>query len=138
MKNFILVSVLALVGCATPQVYNPTNTPNQELSNVRTSGGEQLFLTEKYSAFILYIYDENKNEITKRNALSNQINDISLPAGEYRFQVSCQNKWYEGTPLAFFKLEPSKQYEIYCDITKGSNFLGMSVDSKVQLKIKEI
>jgi len=138
VKKLIYLSILILTGCATPQMYNPKSINTQDLSNVRTLSGTGLFLTAEYSAYILYIHDVNNKEITNRNALSTQINDISLPAGRYHFQVSCRNKWYHGSAAASFKVEPSKNYEITCAVTKGKNFLGISVDSTVHLEIKEL
>ena len=136
MVAFIMT--LVLTGCATPQVYNPTNVKKDELATLKTTAGKNIFLTKEYIAWILYIYDSNNEEVTKRNPLSNKINQISLPSGSYRVQAECVNKMYSGSPMALFTLESSKTYQVFCDITKGENFLGMNVDSKVQLKIKEI
>lgn len=126
-----------ITGCATPQTYNPNNIENHKLATVKTTAGKQLLLSDNYVAWILYIYDSKNNEITKRNLLSTKINEISLPSGEYRLEAECVNKMYSGLPTAVFLLEPSKIYQIYCDVTKDKDFLGITVDSKVQLKIRE-
>ena len=137
IKILTCLLFLTIVGCATPKMYNPTNISTQDLSNVRTSSSSGLFLSDEFSAWILYIYDVNNKELTNRDPLSTQINEIYLPAGVYRFRVSCKNKRYKGSPVATFKLEASKNYEITCEVTKDSNLSGISVDSKVQLKISQ-
>ncbi|PCI46757.1 MAG: hypothetical protein COB51_06665 [Moraxellaceae bacterium] len=139
MKVFFLIAIALLTGCSTvPTVYNPNNINLEEMAVVKTSQNASLF-GRGYNTWIEYVWDENNNEITGRSPFwDNMLGELSLPAGKYRFKAACVNGQYESHPEAFFRLAPKTRYEISCDIGKGKNLFGMSVDAFAKLKIREI
>ncbi|ESP90936.1 hypothetical protein [Pseudoalteromonas luteoviolacea] len=138
IKVLVFLVILTLAGCGTPQLYNPNNIDKHELATLKTEAGKEIFVTDNYVVWILYIYDVNHSEITNRSSLSAKINEISLPKGVYRIAAECVKRRYIATPSAVFAIEASKTYEVFCDMIQDENSSGMAVDSKVQLKIKEV
>ncbi|MBO9492001.1 hypothetical protein J7384_16695 [Endozoicomonas sp. G2_1] len=140
LKQLTIALLIILTGCATPQVYNPDELDKKSLSRVFSDSGELFIYTADYSAWILYIYDLDNNELTKRRIGSTYINDISLPPGTYYFHVFCKNQWYQASPSAYFRLEAAKNYEITCEEGErdGNTFFNKGSHSIVHLKIKEL
>jgi len=141
MKKIILLMALTLSGCATTDmVYNPNGMNEQKLVKVETLREASAFsFSAKYNAYIMYVYNEKNEEVTKRNALfSNKISEIKLQPGKYLFKVECKSRNYYADTEGKFELLPSKKYQLYCDIKKGKNIFGGSADASVSLKIREI
>jgi hypothetical protein len=139
MKSYFLFFVLALSSCTTLQpIYNPENVETESLVKVTTLREAQLFST-KYNAWIERIWNEKGEEITKRSEIFDSLlAEFSLPPGIYKFKVSCVNGTYKGNPEAIFELSPNKNYRISCEIGKGENILGFSVDAYAGLKLTEV
>jgi len=139
MKAYLFVLIIMLGGCSTvPLTYNPDSLNEDELARVTTLREAKVF-GNKYNAWIEYVWNDHNVEITNRNAFwDNMLGGVHLPPGRYKFQVSCVNGSYEGHTEAKFSLEANKEYQLSCNIGKGENIFGMSIDTSAGLSIREV
>lgn len=141
MKILILISAVFIMGCTTaPKVYNPNNIRAEDLAFIETSLEPSLLNNNSEKTWIELIWDEDGNEITGRREHSmwdEMVSEISLPAGTYKFKVSCSNTGLTSRLDGVFTFEAKKKYEMYCDLVKGKNMFGILVNKSLILKIRD-
>lgn len=134
-KIFLSVFIAILVGC-TNRVYihNIDDLESGQLSVVKTLTGGGT----KYNAWIHFVYDESGNEITGRKKSDGGLGEVHLPEGKYTFNVICTSGYLEGDMKLNAFIKTGKNYQIFCDVSEKSNFLGLTSSAKGMVRIREV
>ena len=132
-KFLIILFLFVIAGCSSnPVIYNPSVLSEDVLSKISVKH------SKTYKTWMQFIYNEKGDEITKRTGWDNLLSEVSLEEGIYKFKVRCASGVREAYPEVTAKIVQSKNYIIFCSVTKGKNLLGLKVDAFAEVIVKEI
>ncbi len=130
MKNSLILFLLLATGCANiiPQ-YTAEELSSGDLA--RLDSKKLKFLSPDFKAWIDAVYDENGNQIVKRVAYGDYIDELYLKEGKYILVFCCDNGYVYAFPRLAVEVQASSEYIYRCEIAETSkNFLGMkNIDS---------